>query len=146
MRYRIPLLVLAALVVAYLVGVGLGAAPGQRGASLPDEPVMVVVVKSHEDIAAVRAAVDPERIVANSLDGFAVREGRVVVASVEAAGPLLAVAGWSEAELEIVKLAARPVFRVAPGAGAGGGSGLDALYTKPTLTLDEALQALQLLE
>ena len=138
---------MAALVVTYFVGVGLGAAPGQLGASLPDEPVMVVVVKSHEDIAAVRAAVDPERIVANSLDGFVVREGRVVVASVEAAGPLLSVAGWGEAKLEIVKLEARPVLRGTPPSGAGGsGSGLDALYTKPTLTVDEALRALQLLE
>lgn len=146
MGYRIPLLIMAALVVNYLAGVGLGATR-QRGASLPDEPVMVVVVKSHEDIAAVRAVVDPERIVANSLDGFAVREGRVVVASVEAAGPLLSVAGWSEAELEIVKLAARPVLRGAAGSGdGGGGSGLAALYAKPTFTLDEALLALQLLE
>ena len=91
---------MAALVVAYLVGRGLGAAPGQRGASLPDEPVMVVVVKSHEDIAAVR-----------------------------------------------VKLAARQVPRGAPGSGeGGGGGGLAALYAKPTLTLDEALLALQLIE
>lgn len=65
MGYRIPLLVTAALVVAYLAGVGFGAPSGQHGA-LPDEPVLVVVVKSHEDIAAVRAVVDPERIVANN--------------------------------------------------------------------------------
>ena len=147
MRYRVPLLVMAALLGVYGVGVGLGARSGQRSASLPDEPVMVVVVKSPDDVAAVRDVIDPERIVANSLDGFVVREGRVVVASVEAAGPLLSVAGWSEAELEIVKLEARPALR--GGSGAGGGepaSGLAALYAKPTLTLDEALLALRLLE
>lgn len=145
MRYRVPLLVLAVLLGVYGVGVGLGAAPGQRSASLPDEPVMVVVVKSHDDIAAVREVIDPERIVANSLDGFVVREGRVVVSSVEAAGPLLSIAGWSEAELEIVNLGARP----APSGGSDGGEraqGLAALYAKPTLTLDEALRALRLLE
>jgi hypothetical protein len=142
MPHRIPLFLAAALLGAYLVWVGLGPASGRRGAPLPDEPVMVVVVKSHGDIAAVREVIDPGRVVASSLDGFVVREGRVVVASVEAAGPLLNDAGWSEAALEIVKLEARPVLR---GATAGGG-GLEALYAKPTLTLDEALSALKLLE
>jgi hypothetical protein len=144
-RSRIPLLSLAALLGAYLVWSGLGPASGRRGAPLPGEPVMVVVVKSHGDVAAVREVIDPGRIVASSPAGFVVREGRVVVASVEAAGPLLNDAGWSEAELEIVKLEARPVLRGAAGTGSGG-DGLAALYAKPTLTLDEALLALRLLE
>jgi hypothetical protein len=145
MPHRIPLFLAAALLGVYLVWVGLGPASGRRGAPLPDEPVMVVVVKSRDDIGAVREVIDPGRIVASSPEGFVVREGRVVVASVEAAGPLLNAAGWSEAELEIVKLEARPVLRGAAGNGNGGG-GLAALYAKPTLTLDEALLALRLLE
>jgi hypothetical protein len=138
-------LIVAGTFVALAAGWLALRAGAPQGAPLPDEPVMVVVVKSHGDIAAVREVIDPGRIVASSTDGFVVREGRVVVASVDAAGPLLNDAGWSEAELEIVKLESRPVLRGATGNGSGGG-GLEALYAKPTLTLDEALSALKLLE
>jgi hypothetical protein len=142
--HRTPLLIVAALLGLYLGWFALRAGPGpeaQRSASLPSEPVMVVVVKGHADLEAVREVIDEERIVANSLDGFVVREGRVVVFSVEAVGPLLRLAGWSDAELEIVKLEARAVLPVS----ASGGE-RNTLLAKPMLTVDEALRALQLLD
>jgi hypothetical protein len=138
-----------ALIAAFLfVSVGALAlrAYSRNGRGLPwlSEPVMIVVV-SAADVRKVRELMDDERVVASAADGFAVRERWMVVADVEAAGPLLSQAGWTEAELQILKAGPRP--RGTPGGGsAAGGSGLEALYGKPTLTLPEALRALQLLE
>lgn len=137
-------LVLAIPLVLYVAWAGLGRSPreGQGAAPLPDETVLVIVVKRPGDLAAVREVIEPERIVANSLDGFAVREGRVVVTSVEAAGPLLSLAGWAEAGLEIVHVEARATPRAAD---SPGGADLGGLYGKATLTLPEAIRALELL-
>jgi hypothetical protein len=114
----------------------------QADVARPDE-VLIVVVGSRSAVREVREAVDPERIVANSLDGFALREGRVVVASAEAAGGLLGLAGWTDAQLEIV--APRPGQRRPTAAEGSPASELAALLAKPTLTPAEAIRALQLL-
>jgi len=143
---------LLALSVGWLVlGAGSprprGGEASQSDTPLPSGSVMIVVVKSRDAVREVREAVDPERIVANSLDGFALREGRLVVSSVEAAGGLLELAGWAEASLEIVKPPPREHFRAAPlGAASPPAGELSALLARPTLTPAEALRALQLLE
>jgi len=139
MTQRTRLLLGEAFLVLSLAALALRAHSGAGRASVPSEPVLVVVVEGAAERDAVRDAIDAERIVASSADGFAVREGRVVVSSLEAAGPLIQRAGWTDASFEIVKPGARPVAG-APAAG------LDPLYSKPTLTLDEALRALQLSE
>lgn len=146
MLHRAPLALMGIFVAASVGALALRAhvRAGGGGPGLPSQPVMVVVVKSAADVDKVREAIDDERIVASTGEGFAVREGRIVVAGVEAAGPLLSQAGWTEAKLEIVKVGAR-------GAGPSDGGaaprpGLEGLYGKSTLTLDEALRALQSLE
>jgi hypothetical protein len=63
--------VLALLLLAYAGWTQRPARAGQGGVPLPDEPVLVVVVKGAAELGAVRAAIDPERVVANSLEGVA---------------------------------------------------------------------------
>jgi hypothetical protein len=120
-------------------------APQAQAAPPPRDGVMIVVVRDDAAVRMVRDAVDPDRIVANALDGFAVREGWLVVSAPEAAGPLLALAGWSEAALEIVRPAPRGTLPPAAAPGAQPGR-LASLLAKPTLTVDEALGALALVE
>jgi hypothetical protein len=143
----------ALLVLGIPLGLFLASAFGRAGGSdaqgatpLPSGPVLVIVVERPADLAAVREVIAPERIVANSLDGFVVREGRVVVGSIEAAGPLLSLAGWVEAELEVVHVDARQSPSGASAQARAPGDGLSALYGKATLTLPEAIRALQLLQ
>ena len=145
MLHRAPRILIGVLLVASVGALALRAhsRAGGFGPSLPSNPVMVVVVKSKADVAAVREAIDDERVVASTEEGFAVREGRIVVAGVEAAGPLLSQAGWTEAQLEIVKVGARPEPAVGGGAPR---AGIGDLYGKATLTLDEAMRVLQSLE
>src|SRR5262245_7585551 len=130
-------LVLIAAFLCLSVGALALRSHSRNGRGLPwlSEPVMIVVV-SAADVENVRDRIDDDRIVASAADGFAVRERWMVVANVEAAGPLLSQAGWTEAELEILKAGPRPRGTPSGGAAAGGS----------TLTLPEALRALQLLE
>ena len=108
-------------------------------------PVLVIDVREPSRTAAVRAAIGGERIVAETAHGFALRERRLVVSSLEEAGAILSAAGWEDAGLQILRF--EPVRtseeqEVAARADAGR---LAELMQKPTLTYFEAQQALALL-
>jgi len=66
------------------------------------EPVMVMLVGNVEGVDAVRAAVDPDRIVASTPEAFALIEGRIVATSIAAASGPLNRAGWASRNIEIV--------------------------------------------
>ena len=96
------------------------------------DPVLVFVVRDVGAVFDVLSSVDPERLVAASPDAIALRERRVVAASAEAVGPVLQVAGWDDAPLEIF---------AAGGAWAGPSAvapEVATLLDKPTLTVAEA--------
>ncbi len=67
-----------------------------------DEPITVMLVGDAERVAAIRDAVDPDRIVASTPDAFALVEGRIIATSVEAASRPLNQAGWASRSVEIV--------------------------------------------
>ncbi len=64
-------------------------------------PVQVFYVGHAESLAEVRAAVDPERIIAETPAGFALQEGRIVTLGPEGAAALLAVTDWSSRPIQI---------------------------------------------
>ena len=103
------------------------------------KPVLVVVVGDHEQLAQVRAAIDDERIVAESDAAFALKERRVISESFAGVGPMLMAAGWGDDSLEIVAIRLR-----APQTGSDRASVLAELMNKPTLNLMEARRALGL--
>ncbi len=81
---------------------------GQTATSPVREPVIVLVVETPENVEAMRAAVHPDRIVAEARNSFALDEGRVIAASVETAGESLTAAGWVHRPLEILLQNRRP--------------------------------------
>jgi hypothetical protein len=90
----------------------------------------------------VRSVIPSERIVAETVGAFAVRERRLVASSFDAVGPVLVAAGWGDAPLEIVALRARvPVQRLA----VDPVDRVSELMNKPTLDLLEARALLQVL-
>ena len=104
------------------------------------EPVLVLVVGTPENVEIMRAAVHPDRIVAEAENSFALDEGRVIAASLETAGESLTAAGWVHRPLEIMLTQRRsespePVPGPAPN-----------LASKPLLSQAEALQMLHQLE
>jgi hypothetical protein len=103
------------------------------------EPVLVVVVGDLRQLAQVRAAIDDERIVAESDDAFALRERRVISESFAGVGPMLTAAGWGDDSLEIVAIRLH-----APRTGPDRASELAELMNQPTLNLMEARRALGL--
>ena len=109
------------------------------------DPVLVVVVGSREAVESVRAVVDPSRVVAESAEAFAVRERRLIAATTDSVGPVLMVAGWMDAELEILALSRG--LRARPGSssseGEDGEARLAELIAKPSLTLWEARRFLE---
>jgi hypothetical protein len=113
------------------------ALPGLPG--LESEPVLVIVLGDLQKLAQVRAAIDDERIVAESEDAFALRERRVVSESFAGVGPMLTAAGWSDDSLEIVAIRLHE-----PETGSDRTSELAELMKKPTLDLMEARRALAL--
>ncbi len=74
------------------------------GLEAPSDRVTVYVVGTPEGVDIVRAAVDPARIVASAPGAIALVEGRIIAASVEAATSPYTEAGWSEREIEFVKI------------------------------------------
>jgi hypothetical protein len=104
-------------------------------------PVLVIVVGDPGAVARLRAAVAPERVVATADDGFALQEGRVVAASLEAAGPILMAAGLGRRPVEVWSASSMrgpDPLRPTPKR-----TGLpQGLASKPTLTLGEALMLL----
>jgi hypothetical protein len=110
--------------------------PAARGPA-----VLVIVVGDPGTLAAIRAGVAPERVVAASDEAFAVREDRVVAVSVEAAGPVLTAAGLAGRRIEIWSASAvRAPDPFRPGPRTAGAA--QKLASKPTLTLGEALMLL----
>ena len=106
---------------------------------LKSKPVLVFVVGDLQQLAQVRAAIDDERIVAESDDAFALKERRVISESFAGVGPILTAAGWGDDSLEIVAIRLH-----ASQTGSDRTSGLSDLMNKPTLNLMEARRALGL--
>jgi hypothetical protein len=113
--------------------------PGWRTVASAGEPVLILVVGSPAKVAGVEREVSADRVLASSEDGFALREGLLVVSSIDRAGPLLMRAGWRDKPIEIVdtQRARKPAE-----SGASGGDRMAELINKPTLTLAEAREAL----
>ena len=109
--------------------------PGLPG--LESKPVLVVVVGDLQQLAQVRAAIDDERIVAESDDAFALKERRVISESFAGVGPMLTAAGWGDDSLEIVALRLHPSETDSDRS-----SKLAELMKKPALNLMEARRAL----
>ena len=68
-----------------------------------EKPVLVIDVREPSRAAAVRAAVSSDRVVAESKHGFALRERRLVVSSLEETGEILGSVGWEDAHLRILR-------------------------------------------
>jgi hypothetical protein len=79
-------------------------AESQRNA----DTVLVIVVGTEANVEAVHRSVSPGRIVAHSDSGLAVTPQRLIVESLESAGEILMMAGWSNRPLEIVDIKGRP--------------------------------------
>ncbi len=113
-----------------------------------EEPVMVMLVGDAERVAAIRDAVDPDRIVASTPDAFALVEGRIIATSVEAASRPLNQAGWASRSIEIVV----PPRKLTPGYAAvqRGGPGSEdpsvALKDRDVLSQDQALKLLNAMD
>jgi hypothetical protein len=109
--------------------------------------VTVVLVGNRAALDDVRAAIARERIVADSADGFVLRERRIVAASAETVGELLGRAGWTDAKIEIVTVGA-PSQSFAGGSRPVGAhdAELNELRAQETLSASDAARALQLLE
>lgn len=108
--------------------------------------VLVVLVPNGEGVAAVRRAVSADRVVATSAEGVALREGRIVAASHEAASELIGRAGWVDARIEILTPGARAAASSGGEAAGARDSELSALAKKPTLSPAEAMRVLELLQ
>jgi hypothetical protein len=67
----------------------------------PRESASVIFVPDRGRVAAVRAAVDDSRVVAETRGGFATRGGRIFAADHRAANEVLARAGWADREIRI---------------------------------------------
>jgi hypothetical protein len=106
-------------------------------ATPPTEPVLILLVGSDESVDLVRKAVDPERIVASTPHAFAVADGHVVAADVEAASDPLNAAGWGDRPIEILgpDAGARPVASETQPT-------IAELAKKPTLSAGEAMRLL----
>ncbi len=131
-----------------------GLRDGNLGAAATEEPaaVLVVLVPNTDAVAAVRRAVSADRIVAASPEAIALREGRIVAASRDAASELIGRVGWVDARIEILTPGPRDAARPKAGAvSARDGevsardNELNELAKKPTLSQVEAMRALELL-
>ena len=146
---------LAGVVALIVTGVGLAGIQDSserpswisrlQGSSEAADDVLVLVVGSATRVGMVRSAVESERVVAETAEAFAIAEGRIISASIEAAAIPLMRAGWADRRLEIVtssSLAGRA------GGAAASGPGLNSasLLTKRTLTHHEAMQALSMMD
>ena len=71
----------------------------------------MLVIGSEANVAIMRGAIEPDRIVVSAAGGFALDSGRIISASLEDAGESLSAAGWIDRPIEIV---ARPRRRELP--------------------------------
>lgn len=122
-----------------------------------EPPILVVLVSNADSVAAVREAVSADRILARSDEAIALREGRIVAASRDAASEMIGRAGWADAPIEIVTTVARDSIRPKRAAAPPPDEAaveiarerrgeLNELSKKGTLTLPEAMRALELME
>ena len=125
----------------------------QARASWSGEPpaVLVILVEQKRDVAAIRATVDPGRIVAHDESGFALAEGRVVAAGHDAVGTILSSAGWHDRPLEFfVPSSFTRGGELEPAEEPAGASAplddLEELMQKPTLSVAEARSVLRALD
>jgi hypothetical protein len=95
---------------------GLGGAGG--------ESVLVIFVSSAGAVADVRAVVADERIVAESPQAFAVREGRIIADGRESAGDIVSAAGWVERDLKLMRVRTKATRAQAASTGKAGEGGL----------------------
>lgn len=109
-----------------------------------EEPILVFLVGDTAGVDAVKRAIDPSRIVAETDDAFALVEGRMIAAGPEAVSEPLTAAGWIDRKVELLPLPKRRDTVAA--ASRGGGSSDDPrferlmdLMNKPTLSHGEAL-------
>ena len=107
-------------------------------------PILVFLVGDAAAVNAVKRAVDPSRIVAETDDAFALAEGRMIAAGPEAVSEPLTAAGWIDRKVELLPLPKRRETVAA--SGEGGGSSEDPrfdrlmeLMNKKTLSHGEAL-------
>ena len=119
----------------------------QLGLGEAAEPILVVFVESPREVARVRAAVADERIAAESPNGFALREGRIIAAGSDAAGELVSAAGWIDRKLELMRARKQSPSRRTAATGEQGIGGLAPerlaeLLSKDTLSYAEASELL----
>ena len=136
----------AALILAFAI---LGESPGSVGKGVErvrslarDEsaPVLVLLVGDRSGVAAVRASVDANRILAETHDAIVLREGRVVATGPEVVGDPLMEAGFSHRSIELWAASQRGPRKQEKGE--DGEPSLAALLAKPTLTPLEAIAIL----
>ncbi len=68
------------------------------------DPVLVVVVGSSDLVGSVRGVIDPDRIVADTGDAFALDSRRVIAANADAASGPINQLDWIERKIEIVSV------------------------------------------
>lgn len=132
------------------------------GAAVAEAPdaILVVLVPDTDGVDAVRRAVSADRIVASSAGAIALREGRIVAASRDAASELIGRAGWMDAPIQMLapgtrdaerpnRDSARPnraVARTNAAAFDEREAELNELAKKPMLSQADAMRALELLD
>lgn len=137
--------------LSFLHGGGSGGAVGaikrELGLGASGQPVLVIFVDSARAVAVVRAAVEDERIVAETPQGFALREGRIIAANRDAAGEVVSAAGWVDRELQLMRVRKNKDLLQPPSAKKGRGSLVDEdlarLAGQETLTRSEAYYVLE---
>lgn len=119
----------------------------QLGLAEASEPVLVVFVEGPREVALVRAAVLDARIAAESANGFALREGRIVAAGSDTAGELVMAAGWIDRKLTLMRARKQAPQARTTAARDGSTGGMEPerlaeLLSKDTLSYAEASELL----
>ena len=114
------------------------------------EPVLVILVGSPENVRRIREVIPAERVLAEAPGAFATAEDRIIAASAEAAGAPINALDWIDRELEIVAVPMDGGRRWEQNRGKRGGQSkmsaedqartdkLAKLATRPSLTIAEA--------
>jgi hypothetical protein len=104
------------------------------------DTVLVLLVTDRSGVAAIRAALDPARILAETPDAIVLREGRVVATGPEFVGDPLTRAGFADRSIEL--WSATPAVGRNREERRDGELSLADLAKKPTLTLFEVMALL----
>jgi hypothetical protein len=139
LRYGSIFVILTALTVLAFEGRTLRE---RVGLAEPD-PVLVFVIPQRENARRVRAAIDPDRIEWQGLEGLALVGGRVIASDLDAAGNVIEAAGWVDRPIQIVRLENPESRRQDDSLDGESGSDrlarLRNLLNKPTLTPTEQM-------